>query len=415
MLWSLGLAAVTGVLTVFVQRGTFMWRVIGTELCAAVACALILPCIPWIDREQTRTGGLLGMGGVVVEFLLALILIWELPRTLGGVNWEEELGLTMLVVGLSTIVAMPLLRLKHHIEHSIAARFGLIVVAVAAFVFLVATWCETLGNTSYSFIDDCAETGGALLVMGVIVALCLLGYRLPHGNETEPQVSARAVPGEPKSHSIVHGQSGWSELPRRRWRWIGVVCAICAFALWLGDIWRGLGSDLGFAMFTGLLAAGAVIAYAVACLLVPLKPEQLWFRGATIAAAAVTAGLIELWVLADRRLVPGLDESWIGRCMAAAGIVTGCGTMALAVLARLNRRVDIGTDDAPLTEIVVVCPRCRKKQSLQIGDATCGGCGLRISTRVEEPRCPTCDYLLFGLTSNRCPECGTEIAQATAS
>ena len=61
MLWSLGLVALTGVLSVFVQSGSLMWRIIGTELCGAFACALILPCIPMIDRQRTRAGGLLGM------------------------------------------------------------------------------------------------------------------------------------------------------------------------------------------------------------------------------------------------------------------------------------------------------------------------------------------------------------------
>jgi len=378
MLWSLGLAAVTGVLTVLVQSGSIMWRIIGTELCAAVACALILPCIPLIDREKTRAGGLAGMAAVVLEFILALIIIWELPRTLAGVSWEEELALTMFVIGGATLVAMPLLRLKHHIEHSIAARLGLIVVAVAACVFLIGIWRDT----SYAFSESCAESGGALLAMGAIASVCLLGLR---------------------------GR------PRRSWRWVGVLCAAAAFALWLADIWIGSGSDPGFATFTGLLAAGAVVAYAIACQLVSLQPAQSWFRGATIASALVTAMLVELWVIADRGLILVIDDFWVERCTAAAGIVTGCGTLALAVLARLNRRVDFETDGGEITEIVVVCPRCRKKQSLHIGDAACSGCKLRISTRVEEPRCPTCDYLLIGLTSHRCPECGTEIAEAAAT
>ena len=59
MLWSLGFAALTGVFSVFVQNRTVMWRILGTEFAMAVACALILPCIPMIDRVRTRAGGLM--------------------------------------------------------------------------------------------------------------------------------------------------------------------------------------------------------------------------------------------------------------------------------------------------------------------------------------------------------------------
>jgi len=378
MLWSLGLAAATGVLTVFVQSGTVMWRLIGTELCAAVACALLLPCIPMIDRRQTRAGGLLGMAAIVVEFILALMVIWQLPSTLAGVRWEDELGSTMLIAGLAVVVLIPLLRLKQQAEHTVAARCGMAVVVVAASAFLIAAW----GTHSYRFGENCAESGAAILCMGAIVAVCLLGM----GAAT-----------------------------RCRWRWLGVLCAVGALALWMGDIWIGAGSDVGFVAFVGLIAASAVVAYAVACRLVPLKATQQWFRDATIGSAALTAVLIELWMIADRHLVDALDAFWLARCTAAAGIVTGCGILALAVLARMNRRVDFEIESDDLTDITVICPRCRKKQSLPFGDARCGGCGLRISIRIEEPRCPNCEYLLIGLTSDRCPECGTEVGQAAGS
>jgi len=197
---------------------------------------------------------------------------------------------------------------------------------------------------------------------------------------------------------------------KRWWRWIGVACAAVALVLWLGDIWIGGGSTIGFVTFVGSICTSAAIAYAVACQLVPLKLEQQWFRGATIGSVVLTAGLVWLWMVVEEDVITGLDESLIARCAAAAGIASGCGILALAVLARLGRHVDLELDGGELTQITVVCPRCHKKQSLPIGDATCSACKLRISIRVEEPRCPNCEYLLIGLTSNRCPECGTELA-----
>jgi len=372
MLWFLGLAALTGVVSVFVQRGTFIWRVIGTELCAALACALFLPCISMIDREKTRAEGLLGMIGVVVEFVLGLLLIWELPSRLWGVSWEPEIAGTMLCLGLAVLVAMPLLTLTHLAAHSVTAWTGLAVDIVAAGVFLVAIWCGAWGTRA----DKWAQSGAALTVTGALASVCLIGL---------------------------------GDAPRRHWRWAGVAGACGAATMWLYDIWLGSDSDLGFAVFTGQLALAAVVGFALVCVLCPLRPTQDWFRGATIAAGALTAALIELYVLHDRKLIRGLDEFWFERCTAASGIVTACGALALAVVVRLNRRVDFEPDSGSMTEIVVVCPRCRTRQSLPIGEGTCRACQLRISIRVEEPRCPTCDYLLIGLTSDRCPECGTAI------
>ena len=68
----------------------------------------------------------------------------------------------------------------------------------------------------------------------------------------------------------------------------------------------------------------------------------------------------------------------------SAGLLYGAG--GLLVLARINRGVDREAPAAELSAMSVVCPRCRKKQSLDIGDSSCSRCGLRISVRVEEPR-----------------------------
>ncbi len=80
------------------------------------------------------------------------------------------------------------------------------------------------------------------------------------------------------------------------------------------------------------------------------------------------------------------------------------------MLAVLNRQIDYEPGSMEMLSLFLACPRCGKKQNVAIGEASCVACDLRISTRIEEPRCLSCGYLLYQLTSDRCPECGTTIA-----
>ena len=83
----------------------------------------------------------------------------------------------------------------------------------------------------------------------------------------------------------------------------------------------------------------------------------------------------------------------------------------MLVLARFNRRVDPETFSSEMAEVTLVCPRCNRKQAISTGTSDCVGCGLRFELRIEEPRCSNCEYLLYGLTSATCPECGTPVRQ----
>lgn len=372
MLWSLAFAAATGVLAVLFQAGYLVWRVVGTGFATAVACGFMMLVSGMIDREQSRPGGLLGMAAVIGEFLMALILIWEVPRRLFWLSWEAEISVTMFIFGVAAVVIIHLLQLRHEPYAQLAARVGIYVTLVTFVAFMIATWAP-----SRVFNDDkWWDTGGAVALLGGLAAVSLIG---------------------------VGGGD------RRDWRWAGVGASLIACTMWLLEIWIGAGSDLGFVLFCVLISLGAVVAHANLAFFCPLTPTQLWVRAGAILAAMLTAGLINLIIIDDRFSGIGLDEDLLGRLASAAGIVTGCGTLALCVLARMNRKVDFESLEAELSEMTIVCPRCRKKQAVHLGDSVCASCGLRISIRVEEPRCSQCDYLLYALTSDRCPECGAVI------
>ena len=67
MLWSLAIAAVTGVVAVLTQSGAVAWRVVGSGLTTAVASGLMLAASRLVDREKSRSAGLLGMAKVSVK------------------------------------------------------------------------------------------------------------------------------------------------------------------------------------------------------------------------------------------------------------------------------------------------------------------------------------------------------------
>jgi len=377
LLVALALAALAGVVGVLAAGGKTVWQIVWTAGVTAVAVGIMFPFSWMIDKQKWRAGGLGGMIWAVVAYLLATGLIWEFGA-FGSWRVQECVGLTLVSWILCGLPAVILLAFAGIPQGRIAAWTGVWLAAGVFCLFLVAVWKSVI--TGWSGSDAWWESAMALAGIGVLVVA-----------------------------NLAH--AGMND--RRWWRWAGIAAAAAAWLVAEAGILQHTSSPLGRQMLTALASLAGVLGLANLALLVPLEGLQRLVRSGTIAAAAVCAGAINLLVYFD---TPWDEEIW-RRAAAGSGIVAGCGSLALLVLARINRRVEYRPDEGAVlaTEVALVCPRCSKSQKIALGGAACKACGLRIEITIEEPRCPKCGYLLYMLQSPVCPECGTSIAAEAAA
>jgi phage FluMu protein Com len=128
---------------------------------------------------------------------------------------------------------------------------------------------------------------------------------------------------------------------------------------------------------------------------------------ATALFALVTATLFALMLW--------LNDPGIPTMLAASSIALFCGVSAVLIMARFLQQPVLALDRAAISTIDLTCPRCRRRGPVDLGQSACGKCGLRFKIEVEEPRCAKCNQLLYGLTTDRCPECGTLITEPAIS
>jgi len=372
MLWSLALAAVCGVLAVLFSAHETAWRVVGTMFATAVAAGLLMWTSAMSERERTQAAGLLGMGTVVVEWMLAELLIWDANAWFGWGWWfEERVGLTMFFGAATTIWTMLALACRKRQGFALASVSGLVLAGLVAVLWLAGLWWPVEGQ--YGSFAKSAEmilgSAGAIAMMGALGCLLVVRFSM-----------------------------------RRWWVWIALLCGAIALAMLLTAIWMDINQSNG--TVECLITVTAIGVFWNLLRQVQLLYEQQWVVWATMAATAVTGLLLDVVIVLDKQHA---DVDMLGRLASSAGILTGCGMLAIVVLTRLNRHDIRPTEMPPVETMTVVCPVCQKKQTLKIGEARCAGCGLGFEIKVKEPRCPQCNYLLFMLQSDRCPECGATV------
>ncbi|MGH7178396.1 MAG: hypothetical protein ACREJC_13540 [Tepidisphaeraceae bacterium] len=369
MLWSLGIGAVVGAASILLVPFNTVWRVVATCFITATAALLLLGCSLLSDKPRTREAGLLGMAAVIGEYFASMILVWNSYGFFGGGSFDDHVALSMFLLAPVAVVAMAALGATNVPLTRVAGVVGVGSCAIESVLLMVAIW----GPWQYSVSNRWYGTSAAFAVFAPVAIASLVG----------------------------------AGTDRRWWRWIGTLAAGAALAAALVGIWKT--THQGPELFTILTSVATFVAYANVICAMPLGEGQNWLRVATLASAALTAVCVDVAIIAEQ------DESGVAaRLGGACGIIAGCGTLALLVVARLNRRVDTSPEAiAELTEMTVICPVCRKKHSATTGRSQCPSCGLIMHIRLEEPRCPKCEYVLLMLKSDRCPECGTAIVRSS--
>lgn len=380
MLIALGAAALAGVSGVLMASGDALWRVTGTAICTAFAAGLLLPVSLLIDRPNMRAAGLCGMGVLIAVWVLINAIIWA-EAFLSSWRYSECLGMGLgatLAFGLAATIALSFLSLP-------SCRTAAILHAVAmAVVLALAYFGSVLGFDSSS--DGWKFYAASWVIAGVMTV-------------------------------IAFGAVNISMDRRNVLRGVLTVCALAGGTIAVLGIFRSSGEDLWARVMVICFAIAGGGAFTNLCLMGQLKEGQRWLRWATIVAGLACALCVSGYALTwsgNVYRVPDAISEMLGRGTMATSILAGCGALALIVLSRINRRVDATAETFMAEKVTLLCPRCQKKQDVPLGDSACTGCGLRISLRVEEPRCPTCGYLLYQLTSDRCPECGTQVTAAPA-
>ncbi len=346
MLAALAVAAVAGVLAMLLSTGAVLIQVLGTAVMTAVAAALMMSCSLLTDREKARTAGLVGMAGVVIEFILGLVAVWGEGLVPDGVYTS------LIIIPCITPPAMFYLRMAAIPKGRVAGWTGVGVCAVVLALVSIPSWT----SPDWSGYSNWLGTSFAIGGFGVLASASLAG-------------------------------AGYD---RRYWRYVGVLAAIVGAIAGTVGIWRDIHSgDIPFSIIT---CVAILLAHANLVVLCPLKPNRRWLAWGTIAAAILCGVLLEIVLISNG--ISGFTsdsgpDSLLARGGGALGIVAACGSLALLVLVVLNRRSEHKPILAVFEQFTLICPGCNRQQVFKAGESQCPTCLLHIKATFREPRCPS--------------------------
>ncbi|NBX32239.1 MAG: hypothetical protein EBR07_05845, partial [Planctomycetes bacterium] len=197
--------------------------------------------------------------------------------------------------------------------------------------------------------------------------------------------------------------------------WLGVL--VWLFMVWFEAALGNKGMEIT-ARIAGALSLYAVWSIFSAVTLAPRGGGTItaiirWsvFVLASWWSAVGEFGLVEPDIA--EMVVNAIGEQWFFRIVAASAVVIGAGTLAQPVLIRIaGAAPQESAIRGRRAKVALGCPRCGTQCELETNtDAKCAACQLAIRVEVDEPRC-ACGYLLFGLETTTCPECGAAVPES---
>jgi hypothetical protein len=381
MLALVGLAALAGVATIFLPAKEFLGRIAATLITSAFAIALALPASKKLDREETRPMGLAMLTAIVPCFVLVLTAIWI--GLVFGWRVELEVMLTALHYAGCAVVLLIALGLCRVEATRVSGRLAVLAALVCLMLGLPAIWADRLGFGGWDF--QAKLWGTSWLVFWTMVLAGMSLYA----------VTTRTTP----------------------WRWIGVLAAAAALLMGLYGIWHELKDPPVW--FVQALIVALAIGLANVLHTLALEGVQRYVALGTIGTVLLTATLLSYLNFSSGGFSRDVSsDELLVRLIAAGSIVSVCGLLAITIFLAANRRALVTTSASvkEIRSVKVTCPRCATKTDAAAGvggaRSRCGGCGLIFVIELAEPRCVKCEYNLLDLKSDRCPECGTPVAES---
>ena len=197
--------------------------------------------------------------------------------------------------------------------------------------------------------------------------------------------------------------------------WLGVL--VWLFLVWFEAALGSKGMEIT-ARIAGALSLYAVWSIFSAVTLAPRGGGTITaiIRWSVFVLAAWWSAVGEFGLVKPdiaEKVVNAIGEQWFFRIVAASAVVIGAGTLAQPVLIRIaGAAPQESAIRGRRAKVALGCPRCGTQCELETNtDAKCAACQLAIRVEVDEPRC-VCGYLLFGLETSTCPECGAAVPES---
>ena len=332
---------------------------------------MIFGAIVLLERPKTRAPGI--VASVIAVYVL-ILMVWSFA--LHGARFNILDSTTGLVPFL--VAAILIARLLHTQHSRLAGTVGLFVLFSAIAVFHLTTFVRnSLPWRDYVSQRIAMEFG----LLGLLTVGCLIGLDRPFS---------------------------------RAWRWLGVAAALLAVAVSVYRTWQysygyywSFYADMPVFTLSVFVAALACEANLIYCFALPRR--FLWLSRGVLAVGVVVALTVTSVSIFGGNYYHHQDSFLIR--LAGSGMVTNvCGMIALAFISYYVHSDRRNFAPSEIANAVLACPMCDHRQTLAAGQTTaCESCGLWMQVNIAEPRCASCDYLLYHVKGSTCPECGQAI------